>query len=189
MDNQQASLKPVPGFRRYLISDSGTIYTTHNLRPYKTYEHNGYECVNLLRTEDSPGRGKYKTMLVHRLVAATFLGENPDLQVNHKDGNKLNNKVENLEWVTRSENMQHALASGLSQCVGENHHRAKLTESDVEAICKLLLESDLEHSEIAQRFNVSRQTITNITTKHRWVRVSDRYWLGKLQRLGASRRG
>lgn len=60
--------------------------------------------------------GKYRTFLVHRLVAKTFLDDyNDKLQVNHKDGNKENNYVGNLEWCTASENVKHAFDTGLKK--------------------------------------------------------------------------
>jgi hypothetical protein len=70
--------------------------------------------------------GNEKRMYVHRVVASTHLEaiEGKDY-VNHKDGNKLNNNVENLEWCTRSENMDHALSTGLSSNIGNTHYRAK----------------------------------------------------------------
>lgn len=58
--------------------------------------------------------GKSKDFLVARLVATTFLGNPPkDYTVNHKDGNRLNNNIENLEWISRGDNVRHAFATGL----------------------------------------------------------------------------
>lgn len=77
----------------------------------------GYFRVNLYKN------GKMKQYLVHRLVALAFI-PNPENkeQVNHIDGNKQNNVIENLEWCTHSENIQHAYRTGLAKgLVGENH--------------------------------------------------------------------
>lgn len=72
------------------------------------YNNMGYKVVNLFKGQ------KQKTFLVHRLVASTFLfNEDNSKVVNHKDGIKTNNKIENLEWVTRSENKAHALENNL----------------------------------------------------------------------------
>ena len=70
--------------------------------------HKGYMTVHLSKD------GVQKRVSVHRIVAMAFV-ENPDgkEQVNHIDGNKLNNRAENLEWVTNNENMQHAIKNGL----------------------------------------------------------------------------
>lgn len=58
--------------------------------------------------------GKHKTYLSYRLVALTFLGKPKEgMTVNHKDGNRLNNNIDNLEWCTRKENIQHAYRTGL----------------------------------------------------------------------------
>ena len=74
-----------------------------NFKQLKTQIFHGYNVINLYKD------GHQKSNFVHRLVALTFLGEpsSPDLVVNHKDGNKLNNIPENLEWITQEENMHH----------------------------------------------------------------------------------
>ncbi len=74
--------------------------------------------------------GKYKQVPVHRLVIETFI-PNPENKayVNHKDGNKLNNHVDNLEWVTAKENMQHAYKTGLMKPQDNLPERGKLSES------------------------------------------------------------
>ncbi len=70
----------------------------------------GYPCVNLAKNN------KHYVARIHRLIAETFIN-NPESkpQVNHKDGNKLNYSISNLEWVTRSENVRHAFQSGLHE--------------------------------------------------------------------------
>lgn len=75
----------------------------------KTFINNaGYKCIKLQKS------GKRFHYTVHRLVAETFiLNLQHKLEVNHKNGNKLDNQVSNLEWVTSSENKKHALKTGL----------------------------------------------------------------------------
>lgn len=110
------------------------------------------------------------TLSVHRIVATAFI-TNPSNkpQVNHKDGNKLNNSVSNLEWSTPSENTIHALRTGLQKKVfGENHGRSKLTEDDVSFIrnCKET------HAELARRFNIDDSTIRDIRLRKIWKHVA-----------------
>ena len=87
-----------------------------------------YHSVSLCK------HGKVKRCYTHRLVALTFI-PNPKNkeQVNHIDGNKLNNNVSNLEWVTPSENATHAVATGLSK-IGVLYPRSTLTAEQVVAI-------------------------------------------------------
>jgi phosphomannomutase len=80
-------------------------------KPIATQD-NGRGYINVCLNKD----GQAKRVYVHRLVAEAFLPkENLKDCVNHKDGNKANNNLDNLEWVTRSENMQHAYSNGLAK--------------------------------------------------------------------------
>lgn len=100
--------KPVPGFEKlYEVSSHGRV--SNYRKVMKFYKINsGYLCVKLTNGE------AIKAFLVHRLVAAAFL-PNPENkpEVNHIDGDKTNNHVSNLEWVTSAENKQHAHRTGL----------------------------------------------------------------------------
>jgi len=109
--------------------------------------------------------GKHTTINVHQLVANAFLHYNytdENLEVNHKDGNKFNNKLSNLEVVTRSENKQHAIKNGLWNCIGEKSPKAKLTQEDANCIrCKFNRKVS-SVAELSKKFNVSDSTIRRI---------------------------
>lgn len=95
----------------YLISDTGEIKNSKtNLIRKKNINHEGYYFVSV-----SLGSRENKPCIkIHRAVAETFIPNPQGLPViNHKDGDKLNNSIENLEWCTYSENLQHAYAMGL----------------------------------------------------------------------------
>jgi hypothetical protein len=107
--------KDVVGYKdRYKVSDAGRLYSVvrgHTMRPAVT--NSGYKFVNLY----SGGKHTAKTALIHRLVASAFIGTtDTSRDVNHKNGDKLNNQVHNLEWCSRRENVAHAMRNGL---VGE----------------------------------------------------------------------
>lgn len=108
-------LKDIPGYENYKVSDCGKVFskkrTTTKGGPLKQWIHNKrYYVVNLTK------EGVKKKYLVHRLVALAFIENTENKEtVNHKDGNKLNNHVSNLEWATQLENSEHALETGLTK--------------------------------------------------------------------------
>lgn len=105
--------KDIPGYEGiYQVSSFGKIRSCdridgrgHNLRGKiltLTPDKRGYKRISLFKD------GIYQKLLVHRIVACSFLGERKDLDINHKDGNPSNNVLSNLEWCTRAENLQHS---------------------------------------------------------------------------------
>ena len=128
----------IQGFEgRYAVTCDGEVWShyTHKFLKHKL-EKNGYHRVTL------SSNGVSKTYLIHRLVNAAF-NDNPDNKrfTNHIDGDKANNRCGNLEHVTRSENMRHAIDTGLIGYVdsnkngrlsGEGNGRSKITQSDVD---------------------------------------------------------
>lgn len=144
----------------YEITRNGEIYSLKNnkRRLIKGYiDKYGYRRV-LLHIW-----GKRQKYFVHRLVAMKYI-ENPNNlpQVNHKDGNKLNNNVENLEWVTAKQNIQHAIKNNLRKV----NNSSKLNINQVKEIKKLFLTKSMK--EIASMYNVSLSCIKHIHAGHTW---------------------
>lgn len=118
--------------------------------------------------------GKPKSYLVHRLVAKLFI-PNPDNKpdVNHKNGDKHDNSVKNLEWCTKSENEKHAWKNGLKRDVatkGELHGMHKLSRKDVEYIRENHIRNggSMKTGRLAKMFSVNPQTITEIVSERIW---------------------
>lgn len=103
-----------------------------------------------------------KLLLVHRLVATAF-HSNPDKlpEVNHKDGNKLNNNADNLEWNTRIQNKQHAILNGLIT--------TGLKKETVLQIRKNV--NSLNNRKLAEVFKINEKTVYNILNRKTWVNI------------------
>ena len=153
----------------YQISDKGRIFTKRRLdgnriiygrelHPLITQD--GYLKVGLTKN------GETKKFYLHRLVAQHFIENSQSLpQVNHKDGNKFNNDVSNLEWCTKEQNQEHAVRNALMQH-GAARPSAKLTEKDVLEIYQL--KGVLSAREIGERYGVSKNTINVILRGEKW---------------------
>lgn len=103
--------KPVPGYERYFISDCGRVWDSiRKMLMKQTKTESNYLTVRIPQYDNPNLR---KTLKVHRLVMKAFNGSN-DLPVNHKDRNKMNNHISNLEYVTNIQNVHHALVTNMS---------------------------------------------------------------------------
>jgi hypothetical protein len=124
---------------------------------------NGYCIVNLW------GNSKNKSCKAHRLVAIHFItniGNKP--QVNHKDGNKDNNHVDNLEWCDCHENMIHAFKNGLSSNRGEKSSQSRLSNEQVLEIRKMHDSGKCSKKEIGKKFGYSVGGINGIVSRRTW---------------------
>lgn len=117
--------------------------------------------------------GKPKTKYIHKMVAECFLTRKEgDTQVNHIDGNKANNKAENIEWCTASQNLQHSFDIGLrSSRKGEAVPQSKLTESNVLFIRSEYSKGNITQDALAALFGVNPGTIGRVINKKRWKHI------------------
>ena len=138
----------------------------------------GYRVVSL-RSNPDELVPKFVKKQVHRLVAEAFI-PNPENkpQVNHKDGNKLNNKLSNLEWVTNKENYNHARAHGLIKTCDDLSY-ATVDNKTVEKICELLSKGysniDIIDSLGLPNDPHGKGLITRIRTGRAWKDISEKY--------------
>ena len=138
----------------YFVSSNGDVYSTKRNNMYKmtpTRSTRGYVKVRLSIN------GKVYNRHIHRMVAETFI---PNLEnkpeVNHIDGNKKNNCVTNLEWVTRKENADHAYNTGLFG-IGEDFATSEITNKQCKKICKLLATTDISPKDIASKVGCTKK--------------------------------
>lgn len=150
----------------YYINTYSEIYSTYSRRLITSIlNYNGYVIVSLQTNYGYQYRIQRK---VHRLSMITF---NPvpgyqNLEVNHKDGNKLNNHISNLEWVTPKENTQHAINMGLRK-----GHSNRITEEEAYFI-KNALKHGMPYKEIMRHVpNASVYVLSNIHSGRTWKHI------------------
>ena len=136
-----------------------------NRKPDKS----GYIKVSLSKNNN------VKMHYIHRLMALAFIQNTENKpEVNHKDGNKHNNILSNLEWSTHPENVKHAYDLGLKKTKGlrgEANSRAKLTTSQVLEIRSLSGERQYSRHQLADKYNVAYDTITSILLRRNWKHI------------------
>ena len=112
--------------------------------------------------------------LWHRFVAEAFLGSCPEgYEVNHKNGIRDDNRLCNLEYLTKSQNNQLSYDSGRRDVKGARNANCKITESQVIDVCKILEKGDYKTTvEVAKRTGVPKHTVRSIRARRQWVDIS-----------------
>ena len=154
--------------RLVMRSDGATERRRGQLLATGTGTH-GYLLVTFWVRRD--GKRRHKSYSMHRLVTTAFLGPRPGgKEVNHRNGVKTDNRLENLEYVTKVENEHHAHQIGLKNHRGEANPVARLTEKDVQA-CKELYRQGVSQRELARRFGVSQPAVSLAVNGKNWKHV------------------
>lgn len=165
----------------YQGNDYGDYYEISNLGRIRNTKTKKIRKINLYKTgycfvSGSLGSRENKiTFRIHRVVAETFIPNPNNLpEVNHKDGNKSNNQVSNLEWCTGAENMKHASENGLLRPKhGENATWAKLTDEAVQYIRDNYVPYSKEFGTraLGRKFGVDHDTIRSVLKNETWTHV------------------
>lgn len=169
MENLIEEWKLIPNTKGYYISNFGRLkIEKSNKYPQGIIKEEKDFCIDkdgYYRATYKDINNKFYSMPVHRLVAKLFI-ENSDLkrfQVNHIDSNKLNNRVDNLEWVTPKENVYHSYRYGNRKKCLLVPRQSKLTEYQISQISNLRQYYSLR--KIADLFNISYTSMKNIVIK------------------------
>lgn len=165
--------RDAPGYDGfYQVSSVGRV------RSWKKYRSNRRKKPRLLKPDLNTWGYKYVILyknqkgnheLIHRLVAKAFI-ENPlnKLQVNHIDGDRENNCVENLEWVTNKENSAHAHELGLIDNRGVKNGQSKLTREDVLDIRNAYRLGCFSYRDFEGAYGISNSCVSMIINEKRW---------------------
>lgn len=152
---------------KYIISNYGTVINIKTKKTLKWHDDGKYYNIRICI------KGKMRAFKVHRLVALHFIpNDDPDnkKEVNHINGNKANCDVNNLEWLTTSENAIHAVVNGLKP------KTVVLDIDQVHTICKLLVTNQYKIKEIANLVGCSKYLVKNIKNKNAWRHISKNYF-------------
>lgn len=166
MNESQERWLPVPGYEGlYEVSDQGRILS-HDLRGKPGFlrpcNNRGYRSVELKKG------GVFRRMTVHKIVMLAFMGTRPDgFQVNHKNGIKDDNRFQNLEYVTASENKKHAFRTGLQTNCGEKSSQAKITAAQVIEIRHRFTEG-FTTKQVAEQFGLKLPHVSGIRSGRIW---------------------
>jgi len=176
--------KDIPDFEGiYQVSNFGRVKSLERLTKNKqgtclrkeklltlNISNKGYAKVKLYNTN----KNIKKTIFVHKLVGVCFLDNlNQYKEINHIDGDKLNNKMDNLEWCSRSHNVKETYRLNLKKeetYKGEGNATSKLKEQDVLLIRKLHKQG-MSNKELAIKFNVVSGTIGFIVNNQTWKHI------------------
>jgi hypothetical protein len=167
MDNNEEVWKDIPNCEEYQVSNKGRVKSFKGKKPRilkACPNSSGYPSVSIC------SNGSEKRQTVHRLVMISFYGESELPHINHINGVKTDNRLENLEYCSAKENVCHAFKMGLAaRAVGEDHGHSKLSSEDV-----FIIKNEMKNhtiKEICEIFNISSGNASKIRNNKIWKHI------------------
>lgn len=149
-----------------MVTPDGKVFNRKGREMRGAVRSDGYAQV-MVRID-----GKPKFFFAHRIIAAAYCeGYAPELQVNHKNGIKTDNRAANLEWVTPKKNIGHAIENGLMDTRGEAHGRSKIKDDDVIEIVAMR-RAGAKVREVAARFKIAESRVSAIANGKAWKHIA-----------------
>ena len=158
-------MEEIKGFEQYCIDQKGNVYNKKRNKKIKTtVRRDGYEVCVLRKNK------KQKGVYIHRLMAIQFIeNANTSLQVNHINGIKSDNRIENLEWVTAKQNTSHAIETGLKSFKIESYKKAAIKKRVVsieqEEVIRSMSYQGVSFRKIGRMLNLHHKTISGIVNQ------------------------
>ena len=172
--------KDIPGYEGfYQVSNMGQVRSvTHSITMKNGVNRTIYSKILVLH----PGGNneylqaylhkdnKVTNFLVHRLVANAFIASIPSgYEVNHKNGNKTDNRVQNLEIVTHQENITHSMNNSLFRALGEDHYASKLTNAQASEIRDIYSKGGISQKKLGLKYGVTQKVIFSIVNNKTYM--------------------
>lgn len=160
---------------------NGKVYCYKNIKetyPLKEKDIRGYKNVSIIQYDEEMNPIKRYTRQVHRLVLEAFnpIENMESLQVNHINGIKSDNRIENLEWVTASQNTRHANKNGKGHQMNQNGEKNSMAKLTTEQVIEIIKETNKPNrrtdQKISEDYGVTRKTISNIRNNITWKHIN-----------------
>ncbi len=152
-----------PQFPEYIVFSDGTVFSRSRMQTQKNgrtrFRKGGWMTIDSSQKYSRVSM-RSRMRYLHRIIAETFVPKQKGkTEVNHKDGNKRNNDVSNLEWVTHQENMRHAYKMKLF-AQGENHYKSKLSNTRIKEMVEMYNTGGLFQREVGTIFGMSQSRVS-----------------------------
>ena len=168
---------------KYLVSSQGDIYSEYSRKTLsQKTTRNKYKAVSM-----TIENGERKTLYVHRLVMITHnpIENYQNMQVNHKDGDKSNNDLSNLEWMTNYENRRHAVENNLHTNGSKNLN--KHSEADIVKALDMMKNFKISNNQISEDTGISLGMLSNLRYGGSWRHIIDDECLEEIRRVQEER--